>query len=328
MEALTTLGLSPEEALLYRALVGLGGTGVDDLAHRCQLPSAAVGDALVALERQGLVAQSAAVPGRWVAAPPGIALRALVNDRRHELEQAELVAARLAEVHRTDAVGNVHDLVEVVVGASAVGQRFHQLQLGAVEEVCVLVTDQPTAVTAPENQAEDIAAARGVRYRIVLERDVLEQTSQAELVAVMRRNEEVRVSDRVPTKLVIADGRTAMVPLEADSPDPAALVIHSTGLVQSLVSLFDFVWREAWPLQFASPDVDELVETPPGPDEFDLQVLSLLIAGASDALVARQLDVGLRTIQRRVRSLMDATGASSRIQLGWAAYENGWLRRP
>jgi sugar-specific transcriptional regulator TrmB len=328
VEALATLGLSPEESLLYRALVGLGGTGVDDLAHRCQLSSAAVGDALVALERKGLVAQSAAVPGRWVAAPPGIALRALVNDRRHELEQAELVAARLAEVHRTDAVGNVHDLVEVVVGASAVGQRFHQLQLGAVEEVCVLVTDQPTAVPATENQAEDIAAARGVRYRIVLERDVLEQTSQAELVAVMRRNEEVRVSDRVPTKLVIADRRTAMVPLEADSPDPAALVIHSTGLVQSLLSLFDFVWREAWPLKFASPDGDDIVQAPPGPDEFDLQVLSLLIAGASDALVARQLDVGLRTIQRRVRSLMDATGASSRIQLGWAAYENGWLRRP
>jgi sugar-specific transcriptional regulator TrmB len=282
----------------------------------------------VALEAQGLVAQSAATPGRWVAAPPGIALRALVNDRRHELEQAELVAARLAEVHRTDAAGSVHDLVEVVVGASAVGQRFHQLQLGAVEEVCVLVTDEPTAVPATENQAEDIAAARGVRYRIVLERDVLEQTSQSELVAVMRRNEEVRVSDRVPTKLVIADRRTAMVPLDADSPDPAALVIHATGLVQSLLSLFDFVWRDAWPLQFASPDRDDVVQAAPGPDEIDLQVLSLLIAGASDALVARQLDVGLRTIQRRVRSLMDATGATSRIQLGWAAYENGWLRRP
>jgi len=328
VEALAALGLSPEEAKLYRALVGLGGTGVDDLARWCQLPSQEVGGSLQALEQQGLVAQSAAAPGRWVAAPPGIALRALVNERRHELEQAELVAARLAEAHHTDAAGDLHDLVEVVVGASAVGQRFHQLQLGAREEVCVLVTDNPTAVPATENQAEDIAAARGVRYRIVLERDVLEQTSQSELVAVMRANEEVRVSDRVPTKLVIADRRTAMVPIDADSPDPAALVIHSTGLVRSLLSLFDAVWRDAWPLKFASPDEDEVVQAPPGPDEIDLQVLSLLIAGASDALVARQLDVGLRTIQRRVRSLMDATGASSRIQLGWAAHENGWLRRP
>ena len=97
--------------------------------------------------------------------------------------------------------------------------------------------------------------------------------------------------------------------------------------MQSLVSLFDSVWRDAWPLVFASPEADEFVEDAPGPDELDLQVLSLLIAGASDARVAGQLDVGLRTVQRRVRSLMDATG-DSRIQLGWAAYENGWLRRP
>ena len=97
MEALAALGLSPLEAKLYRALVGLGGTGVDDLARWCQLPSQEVGGSLQALEQQGLVAQSAAAPGRWVAAPPGIALRALVNERRHELEQAELVAARLAE---------------------------------------------------------------------------------------------------------------------------------------------------------------------------------------------------------------------------------------
>jgi len=77
VEALAALGLSPEEAKLYRALVGLGGTGVDDLARRCQLSSPEVGDGLLGLERQGLVAQSASVPGRWVAEPPGIALRAL-----------------------------------------------------------------------------------------------------------------------------------------------------------------------------------------------------------------------------------------------------------
>ena len=133
MEALAALGLTPAEAKLYRALVGLGGTGVDDLAHRCQSRARRSEVSLLWSGRDW--SRSQPPSRRWVAAPPGIALRALVNDRRHELEQAELVAARLAEVHRTDAAGNVHDLVEVVVGASAVGQRFHQLQLGAVEEV-------------------------------------------------------------------------------------------------------------------------------------------------------------------------------------------------
>ena len=78
----------------------------------------------------------------------------------------------------------------------------------------------------------------------------------------------------------------------------------------------------------ATPGTDDVETAGPGPDEVDLQVLSLLIAGASDARVAKQLDVSLRTVQRRVRSLMDATRATTRIQLGWAASERGWVRRP
>ncbi|WP_323097596.1 helix-turn-helix domain-containing protein [Intrasporangium sp. YIM S08009] len=327
MEVLGALGFSPEEATVYRTLVGLGATELADLARRCTMPDADVEQAVLGLRARGLVAESAVAPGRWVAAPPGVALRAIVNDRRHELEQAELAAARLAEAHRTEASVDVHDLVEVVIGAGTVGQRFHQLQLGAVSEVCAFVTDRPAVVTADENSAEDIATARGVRYRVVLERDVLEHEPQANVAAVLRREEEVRVVERVPTKLVIADGRTALVPLDVEGAEPSALVIHAAGLVGSLVALFESVWRDAWPLVLSTPDADDIVEMHSGPDEFDLQVLSLLLAGASDARVARQLDVGLRTVQRRVRSLMDATGATTRIQLGWAAHERGWVAR-
>ena len=327
METLGALGFSADEAHLYRTLVALGSTGLDDLARRCGLAESAAIEVVLALEQRGLVAQSAAATERWVAAPPGVALRVLLNERRHELDQAELAAAQLAEVHRTDAASDVQDLVEIVVGTTAVAQRFHQLQLGALEEVAIFVTDQPAAVTSEANEAEDVATARGVRYRIVLERNVLETEPQENLVDVLRREQQVRVVERVPTKLIIADSRTAMVPLDSEGGEPSALVVHAGGLVQSLVALFDSVWRDAWPLVLATPDADEFVEDEPGPDALDLQVLALLIAGASDARVAKQLDVGLRTVQRRVRSLMDATKATTRIQLGWAASERGWVRR-
>ena len=327
VEALAALGFTPEEATVYRALVGLGATEVVDLARRCSMTDADVEQVLVELRERGLVAESAVRPGRWVAAPPAVALRVLVNDRRHELDQAELAAARLAESHRTEASVDVHDLIEVVIGPAAVSQRFHQLQLGAVSEVCAFVTDQPLVVTSDENAAEDIATSRGVRYRVVLERDVLEKEPQSNVAAVLRRDEEVRVVERVPTKLVIADRRTALVPLEVEGSEPSALVIHASGLVASLVALFESVWRDAWPLVLATPGTDEIAEMQGGPDELDLQILSLLLAGASDARVARQLDVGLRTVQRRVRALMDATGATTRIQLGWVAHEEGWVKR-
>lgn len=327
VETLGALGFSADEARVYRTLVSLGSTALHDLAHRCGLSEEAATQVALVLEQRGLVAQSATSSDRWVAAPPGVALRVLLNERRHELDQAELAAAQLAEVHRTDAATGIQDLVEVVVGTTAVAQRFHQLQLGAVEEVAIFVTDQPTAVTSEANEAEDVATARGVRYRIVLERNVLETEPQENLVDVLRREQQVRVVERVPTKLIIADSRTAMVPLDSDGGDPAALVIHAGGLVQSLVALFDSVWRDAWPLVLATPDADDFVEDEPGPDALDLQVLALLIAGASDARAADQLDMGLRTVQRRVRSLMDATKATTRIQLGWAACERGWVTR-
>lgn len=328
MESLGALGFTAGEALLYQTLIAVGSTGLEDLARRCNLTEPEAEEIIVVLERRGLVAESAASPGRWVAAPPAVSLRVLINNRRHELEQAEQTAARLAEMHRTDAVGDVHDLVEVVVGAHAVAQRFRQLQLGAVEEVCIFVTNQPAVVSSAENEAEDVATARGVKYRIVLERDVLEREPQANVAEVLRHDQQVRIVERVPTKLVIADGRTAMVPLETDAESPAALVIHADGLVRTLMALFDSVWQAAWPLVLVTPGADEFVEADGGPDEFDLQVLSLLLAGGSDDRVAKKLDVGLRTVQRRVRSLMDATGATTRIQLGWVAAERGWVRRP
>lgn len=220
----------------------------------------------------------------------------------------------------------MHDLVEVVTGAAAVSQRFLQIQLGASEEVCALVTGTPVAVTGGENDAEERATARGVRYRVVLERAVLDQPDgMAELTAALGRDEQVRVVDRVPTKLVVADCSLALVPLTGRSAEPAALVVHASGLLELLSGLFESVWREALPLRLGAAGVVE--QAPDGPDATDLEILSLLLAGMTDASAAKQLDLGLRTVQRRVKGLMELTGVTTRLQLGWHAFERGWVAR-
>ncbi|MGW4566607.1 helix-turn-helix domain-containing protein [Streptomyces sp. NPDC004561] len=324
---LTAIGLDETHEAAYRALVSVGAADVADLARRLTLAERDTEHALRRLERQGLAARSSARPGRWVAAPPAVALGALLTRQRHELEQAELAAALLAQEYRAAAAEPaVHDLVEVVTGASAVAQRFLQLQLGAAEEVCALVTDNPLVVSGLENEAEAQAAARGVRYRVVVERAVLDLPhGLAELAAALGRDERVRVVDRVPTKLVVADRALAMVPMTSRTAEPAALVVHASGLLELLAGLFESVWREALPLRLGTSGAAE--EVPDGPDATDLEVLSLLLAGLTDASVAKQLDLGLRTVQRRVKRLMELAGATTRLQLGWHAYERGWVSR-
>lgn len=324
---LGAIGLDEAHESAYRALVSVGAADVPDLARRLTIGEYDTERALRRLERHGLAAQSSARPGRWVAAPPGVALGALLTQQRHELEKAELAAALLAEEYRaTAAEPAVHDLVEVVIGAAAVTQRFLQLQLGATDEVCALVTGTPVAVTGMENDAEEQAADRGVRYRVVLERAVLDQPDGiTELTAALNRDEQVRVVDKVPTKLVVADRTLAMVPLTSHTAEPAALVVHASGLLELLSGLFESIWRDALPLCLGPSGPIE--QNPDGPDATDLEVLSLLLAGLTDASVAKQLDLGLRTVQRRVKRLMELTGVTTRLQLGWHAYERGWVAR-
>ncbi|MBT2526211.1 helix-turn-helix transcriptional regulator [Streptomyces sp. ISL-99] len=325
---LGAIGLDEAQESTYRALVALGAAEVPDLAHRLTLPEADTERALRRLERQGLAARSSARTGRWVAAPPGVALGALLTQQRHELEQAEVTAALLAEEYRAEAAEPaVHDLVEVVTGASAVAHRFVQLRLGATEEVCALVTGNPAAVSGLDDEAQERAATRGVTYRVVLEREVLTLPSGfTELSAALGRDEQVRVVENVPTRLVVVDRTVAMVPLTGRGAEPAALVVHASGLLESLTGLFEAVWREALPLRLGV-DGRASEEGLPGPDATDLEVLSLLLAGMTDASVAKQLELGLRTVQRRVKGLMELAGVTTRLQLGWHAYERGWVAR-
>ncbi|ORT58032.1 helix-turn-helix domain-containing protein [Streptomyces sp. CB03238] len=312
---LAAIGLDEREESAYRALVALGAAEVADLAHRLALPEPDTERALRRLESHGLAARSSARAGRWVAAPPSVALGALLTRQRHGLEQAERAAAALAREYRAEAAErSVHDLVEVVTGAAAVAHRLRQLQLGATEEVCALVTDGP--VTMPE---------RGVAYRMVVERGALTLPGGvAELSAALGHGQPIRMADRLPTRLVVADRALAMVPLTG--AEPAALVVHASALLESLTALFEAVWREALPLRLG-PDGTVAEEEGPGPDATDLQILSLLLAGLTDASVAKQLDLGLRTVQRRVKGLMELAGVTTRLQLGWHAHARGWVTR-
>lgn len=325
---LGVIGLDARQESAYRALVALGAAEVTDLAHRLALPETDTERTLRRLERYGLAAQSSAGADRWVAAPPGVALGALLTQHRHQLEQAELAAALLAEEYRAEAAETaVHDLVEVVTGASAVARRFLQLQLGATAEVCALVTGRAVAVTGVDGEGDERGERHGVTYRVVVGREMLaEPCGITELSAALGREEQVRLVERVPTKLVVADGTTAMVPLTGRGSEPTALVVHESGLLESLVGLFEAVWREAVPLRLGA-DATVSEDGMPGPDTTDLEILSLLLAGMTDTSVAKQLELGLRTVQRRVRGLMELAGVTTRLQLGWHAYEKGWVAR-
>ena len=60
-------------------------------------------------------------------------------------------------------------------------------------------------------------------------------------------------------------------------------------------------------------------------DDLDSRIVGLLMTGLTDEAVAAHLGTSLRTVQRRVRHLMEVTGGRTRMQLGFHVARLGWL---
>ncbi len=324
---LEALGVEAGVELVYRALVLRPAVTATQLADDVELPVDEVDTALATLVDTGLALHSG--DGTHTAAPPAVALGALITDRRDGLRLAEQALVSLAEEHRAAVAGQSIDaLIEVVTGIDPIRHRYQQVQQAASSELRSFVTAPFVAVKIGENAAEPAAVDRGVRIRAVLERAVLDEPgATAEVVDSLRNGLELRVADELPIKLVLADSDLALVPLtSALAGEPGAVLLQRSGLVAALEALFESVWQRAYPLELSHlSGVPATSEGEDGaPTAVDRQILSLLLAGLTDQAVASQLDLSLRTLQRRLRHLQDLAGVQSRMQLGWYAARHDW----
>jgi sugar-specific transcriptional regulator TrmB/DNA-binding CsgD family transcriptional regulator len=325
---LDVLGLDDREATAYRRLIEVPHGTADELATMLGSEVVEARQILSSLETKGLVARAGSGQGRFVASPPAIALGALVVQRQEELRSAQLELAALTERYR-GAAGerSVSDVVDVVRGPQAVGQRFQQLQRTAEREVQMLVRADFVAVPPEENSDEEVAVGRGVSYRVVVERANLELPGFFEgAVASINTGVEARVTESLPLRMIIADRQLGLVPLfSADQRDQGggALLIHPSGLLDALQMMFDLVWQGASRLVVSSDGVGE--DAGDALEDVDAQVLGLLLAGLTDQAIGNQLGLSLRTVQRRVSQLMERARVATRLQLGHEAGRRGWL---
>ncbi|MCT4351856.1 winged helix-turn-helix transcriptional regulator [Streptomyces sp. Je 1-79] len=325
---LDVLGLEPDDESVYRALLGRPNSTAVLLADLGVLPQAHVDKALARLVGWGLATRSA--DARFTAAPPAMALGALISQRRDGLRMAEHALVTFAEEHRAAMTGSsINDLIEVVTGVDAIRHRFLQVQQAARTQVRSFITAPFVALPPDENTAEPVALGRGVHFRAVLDRAVLGEPGIIDdAIDSLGRGVHLRVADELPMKLVLADADLGLVPLAVTAAgEPGAVLLHRCGLLDALDALFETVWRTAHPLELSGTggETDLTVEVgPQGPTDLDRRILALLLAGLTDLTVSTQLGLSPRTLHRRLRRLMDIAGVRSRMQLGAYAVRHDW----
>lgn len=248
------------------------------------------------------------------------------------LATTEARAARMigveAAIPAVEDQGGVHrraggEPIDVVDGAAAPQAYAQRLVAQAVAEVSVLVADRQGRL--------DVPAPYGsmVRYRAVHRRAVLSRPGeQGRLAVALTGGRQLRVVDRPAFNALIVDRTVALVPVGGPADPgsgPALIVVHPGGLLDAVLAVFERSWTLGAPLIADGPAAvreDPSASTPTGDD---LHLLHLLVEGLTDDAIAGKLDVSTRTVQRRVRDLIDLSGVRSRLQLVWEATRRGWI---
>ena len=312
---LQILGLSDPETRAYAALARVPSASVQELALALGVDDLQAADVVEQLARRLLVVRR---PGnRCAAVRPSVALGSLLARREEDLGASRAALDELDDAFRSARPDVATDVVlDVAHGRDEIADRMNQIQVTARSEVLSLVKAPVIASGSSDDGAEDDAVRRGVEYRVVLERSMLEE--EPRLVEGIHRaraaGEQVRVAGHVPIKLFVVDREVALVPLGSDS----AVLPGAGGLVDALVALFEAVWERG-------QDVDL---GPEEPDSDDVPLLTMLLAGLTDEAIARDLGISPRTLQRRVRGLLDLAGVDTRLQLGYVVAQRGWPGGP
>lgn len=302
MPRLTALEIGPDGETLYRAVLRRPGLASDRHRDALGWPQAQFDTALSDLRAHRLVRVS---PG-LIADHPRAALERVVSAQE----------ARLAT--RRQELARVRDSIDAFVADYVAGQSVSASSLPAREQVdqsdVEATFDHLLAATggdvrccgllvAGPTMTREIEAGRTVRW--------LRSAGDGPTADETRDAFQLRVAASVPTRFACFGQDVALGAAEWGSVTGDFVVLRDPVVVAAFVELFDRLWVTAAPA-IATDD-----------DRLTGGVLELMRQGLKDEAIARAQGVSLRTVRRRIATLMEEHGVDTRFQLALKLIERG-----
>ena len=317
---LDVFGLGDEEEVVYRYLLTTKQATAADVQAATGMRLVRARRALARMEQAGFCSRGED-PVLYTAASPA-AVDAAILRRLADLREAQERIGELATRYRAtqleaDAVG----VFEVIRGAGALRERTREMVTSARSEALNMLKP-PLIAMQPADHVEPNA---GVLGRVVYDLDLVRIAEVLDAIKQRPgRHYEVRVHTLVPVKMLAIDRSMALLPVQQHNETPVGVLITESAVLDSFLALFDYVWQTATVLPAGTGD-DRGDPEPSALSAEDRQLLSLLLAGLTDQAIAGHFRVSVRTVERRVRALMDAAHVRTRMQLAWEASRQHWL---
>ncbi|MEO6511909.1 MAG: helix-turn-helix transcriptional regulator [Nocardioides sp.] len=319
-KVVAAMGLPTQMEPIYRRIQPGSGQRLDQVAASLVMTPDRLLDQLGPLIALGVVSvdhgvlhvlDPATATGRALAAQAvelGVAARELARIAEVLPGLAERADARLPDDEAIDGdVSTGHDIPALIA-------QWIREQRGDVSFM------RPDQWRLPSESEMAVAVGNAVREgRRVRAIYPARAMSEAPEVLRMRAEmgEEIRVVPSVLTRLVIVGPRRAIVPEPLGAGADHRIVVRQAALVGVCQAWFDELWETASRVDARG---DRLAER-----DHRRLLLAELAGGVKDEQIARNLDVSLRTVRRRVAALMTELGVDTRFQAGVEAVRRGWL---
>jgi DNA-binding CsgD family transcriptional regulator len=214
--------------------------------------------------------------------------------------------------------------IEVLVGFEAIQSKLDELALRAVLSVDSISPGGPVPreVLEAGRPLDEEVVNRGVKQRLIYQNSMRNDSRSVEYARWMQSiGGETRYAAVVPPRIILIDGKLAVVPTSHDRPARRAFVIREPPIVALLMELFELTWAAADRLEQNAPAPGD----PDKPSSQERALLRLLAGGSTDEAAAKKLGVSVRTVRRIMADLMERLGATSRFEAGHRATQRDWL---
>lgn len=260
--------------------------------------------------------------------PPDIALPALAADLERRAREARSAAHELGQIYfQARSPTQLADgaALRILRSMEELAAATSDIVSSATERVRAFRSMSPRTLelfSAPMASHEEPSVGAGgvpIAMTAVYDTEVLSLEGALRVLEARERGgEHFRFISGIPFSAVIADDNAAVVDMSAfDSTGSSSVLVRSRPMAQALAALSDRMWDMGFPLSRTS--------SAQAAERRDQTILALLAAGSSDATIARQTGISQRTVERRVRVLMDRLGATTRFQAGVMAVRRGLL---
>lgn len=322
-----TIRLDHVDVELYRAEIQKPKNGEAELARRLGVAPDEVCRRRQRLTELRLLEQ--VDEETWVARSPHAAADALLGEEERQLERQRLEVAQRREA--------LTALTADYLDARRLRSDAGQVEvLQGVETVRATLTELAAlATTAVDSMAPGGAQSEhAIRAALPLDKELLGRgvalrslfldsaRSHAPTFRYLKdihdAGARVRTTSLLPTRILIYDRRTAIVPLDAQNTARGAVVVRDLPLLNLLNHLFELYWDQATPLDACRTQPMEL-------SDLERTVLRLMAAGQLDEAISRHIGLSVRTTRRIISDLTRRLGAGSRFQAGVRAAVRGWI---